>query len=43
MKVLDVPGERLPGSESAAQDFVMIKGRVFTAKTADKFLANLKY
>jgi hypothetical protein len=42
MKVLDVPGERLPGSEGTAQDFIMINGKVFTAKTADKFLGNLK-
>ena len=42
MKVLDVPGERLPGSEGAAQDFIMTNGSVFTAKTADKFLGNLK-
>ena len=42
MKVLDVPGERLPGSEGTAQDFVMINGKVFTAPTAQKFLGNLK-
>ena len=42
MKVLDVPGERLPGSEGTAQDFIMINGKVFTAPTAEKFLGNLK-
>ena len=42
MKVLDVPGERLPGAEGTAQDFIMINGRVFTAPTAEKFLGNLK-
>ncbi|RIY02680.1 catalase [Aureimonas flava] len=42
LKVFDVPGERLPGSEGAAQDFVMVNGPVFQAKTADKFLGNLK-
>ena len=42
MKVLDVPGERLPGAEGAAQDFIMINGNVFTAATAQKFLGNLK-
>ena len=42
MKVFDVPGERLPGSEGTAQDFIMINGKVFTAPTAEKFLGNLK-
>ena len=42
MKVLDVPGKRLPGSEGTAQDFIMINGKVFTATTAEKFLGNLK-
>jgi hypothetical protein len=42
MKVLDVPGERLPGSEGSAQDFIMINGNVFIAPTAKKFLGNLK-
>lgn len=42
MKVFDVPGERLPGAEGAAQDFIMINGKVFTAPTAAKFLGNLK-
>ncbi len=42
MKVFDVPGERLPGSEGTAQDFIMINGKVFVAPTAEKFLGNLK-
>ncbi|GHH08719.1 catalase [Sphingomonas glacialis] len=42
MKVFDVAGDRLQGSEGAAQDFVMVNGPVFQAKTAEKFLGNLK-
>ena len=42
MKVFDVPGERLPGAEGSAQDFIMINGKVFTAPNAEKFLGNLK-
>lgn len=42
LKVLDVDGERLPGAEGRTQDFVMVNGEVFQAKTADKFLGNLK-
>ena len=42
LKVLDVEGERLPGAEGTAQDFVMVNGKVFQAKTADKFLGSLK-
>jgi len=42
MKVFDVEGPRLPGSEGTAQDFVLVNGTVFQAKTADKFLGNLK-
>ncbi len=42
MKVFDVAGDRLPGSEGKAQDFIMINGPVFQAKTADAFLGNLK-
>ena len=42
LKVLDVPGDRLPGASGATQDFIMVNGDVFTAKTADKFLGNLK-
>ncbi|WP_061933053.1 catalase family protein [Aureimonas sp. AU22] len=42
IKVLDVPGDRLPGAEGTVQDFVLVNGTVFQAKTADKFLGNLK-
>lgn len=42
MKVFDVKGARLPGAEGKSQDFVMVNGTVFQAKTADKFLGNLK-
>ena len=42
LKVLDVDGERLPGAEGRTQNFVMVNGPVFMAKTADKFLGNLK-
>ncbi len=42
MKVLAVVGERLPGSDGTAQDFVMVNGTVFQAKTAEQFLSNLK-
>jgi len=42
IKVLDVDGARLPGAEGRTQDFVMVNGPVFQAKTADKFLGNLK-
>ncbi len=42
LKVLDVEGERLPGAEGGTQDFVMVNGPVFQAKTAEKFLGNLK-
>ncbi|MCO6050994.1 catalase family protein [Mesorhizobium sp. RP14(2022)] len=42
IKVLDVEGERLPDAEGTTQDFIMVNGPVFQAKTADKFLGNLK-
>lgn len=42
VKIAGVEGERLPGAEGDAQDFVMVNGTVFQAKTADKFLGNLK-
>lgn len=42
IKVLDVEGERLPGAEGTSQDFIMVNGPVFQAKTADKFLGSLK-
>ena len=42
LKVLDVEGERLPGAEGTTQNFIMVNGKVFQAKTADKFLGSLK-
>ncbi len=42
LKVLDVEGERLPDAEGRTQNFVLVNGPVFQAKTADKFLGNLK-
>jgi catalase len=42
IKVLDVDGERLAGAEGTTQDFVMVNGNIFQAKTADKFLSSLK-
>ncbi len=42
IKVFDVDGERLPGAEGRTQDFIMVNGNVFQAKSADKFLGNLK-
>jgi catalase len=42
MKVFDVTGERLPDAEGTAQDFIFVNGPVFQARTAEKFLGNLK-
>ena len=42
MKVMDVDGERLPGAEGRTQDFILVNAPVFQAKSADKFLGNLK-
>ncbi len=43
LKVLDVAGERLPGSEGeTTQDFLMVNGPAFSARTAKAFLGNLK-
>ena len=42
IKVLDVEGERLPDAAGRSQDFVMVNGPVFQAKTADKFLSSLQ-
>ena len=42
LKVLDVEGERLPGAEGRTQNFVLVNGPVFQAKTASAFLGNLK-
>jgi hypothetical protein len=43
IKILDVEGERLPGSEGArTQDIIMVNGPAFSAARAKDFLANLK-
>lgn len=42
LKVLDVPGPRLPGAGGSSQDFIMVNGPVFQTTTAKQFLANLK-
>ncbi len=42
LKVLDVQGERLPGAEGTTQNFVLVNGPVFQAKTSDQFLGSLK-
>lgn len=43
VKVLEVEGERLPGSEGhATQDFVLVNGPAFNTPNAKMFLANLK-
>jgi len=43
IKVFNVEGERLPGSESdATQDFVLVNGPAFNTPNAKMFLANLK-
>lgn len=43
LKVLDVQGDRLPGSNGdTTQDFVMVNGPVFNAPDPKSFLKNLK-
>jgi hypothetical protein len=43
VKIIDVDGPRLPGSEAdTTQDFVMINGPAFGAPNAEAFLGNLK-
>ena len=43
LKVLDVDGRRLPGSEqSTSQDFVMVNGKEFNSPSGKGFLKNLK-
>ena len=43
IKVFDVPGDRLPGSETDnTQDFVLVNGPAFASSTPKAFLANLK-
>jgi hypothetical protein len=43
IKIIGVEGDRVDGSEGdVTQDFIMINGPVFSAKTGKKFLGNLK-
>lgn len=43
LKILDVEGDRLPGSEGATtQDFVLVNGPSFRVPNAKKFLSGLK-
>lgn len=43
IKVFDVEGERLPGSEGATtQDFLLVNGKAFATPNAKAFLANVK-
>ena len=43
IKLFDVPGERLSGSESdTTQDFILVNGPAFASPTPKAFLANLK-
>jgi len=43
IKLFDVPGERLPGSENdTTQDFILVNGPAFASPTPKAFLANLK-
>ena len=37
LKIIGVDGERLPDAGGHTQDFVMVNGPVFQAKTAEKF------
>lgn len=42
VKLFDVPGDRLPGSEAdTTQDFILVNGPAFAAPTPKAFLANL--
>ena len=42
IKVVGVEGERLPGSDGAVQDFVMVNGPAFLSPDAKGFLRSLK-
>ena len=43
VKLVGVPGPRLPGSEGdRTQDFIMVNSPAFSAPTPEKFLGNLK-
>ncbi|WP_062206242.1 catalase family protein [Aureimonas sp. AU12] len=42
LKILDVEGERLPGAKGTTQDFIMVNGPIFQARTAKDFHGSLK-
>lgn len=42
IKVMGVSGQRLPDAAGSTQDFVLVNGPIFQAKTAEKFLGSLK-
>ena len=42
LKVMGVPGERLPDAAGDTQDFIMVNGPAFAAPDAKAFLGNLK-
>lgn len=42
VKVIGVPGDRLPDADGTTQDFVLVNGPAFVAPTARKFLGSLK-
>lgn len=42
LKLFGIEGERLPGPEDGTQDFLMVNGPVFGAKTPTVFAKNLK-
>ncbi|RYY17092.1 MAG: catalase [Alphaproteobacteria bacterium] len=43
VKLFDVPGDRLPGSDAdTTQDFILVNGPAFASPTPKAFLANLK-
>lgn len=42
LKIMGVPGERLPGADGTTQDFVMVNGPTFAAPNPKAFLGNLK-
>jgi hypothetical protein len=42
IKVQDVQGEKLAGSDGAVQDFLLVTGKAFLVPNARKFLGNLK-
>ena len=42
LKVLGVPGERLPDAEGTTQDFILVNGPTFAAPNPKAFLGNLK-